>query len=98
MKDLLCEKILCKDIIKNPQFWLDMSKQIIPRHTVYYIIPKEEIDIIKLYKFLNGKTAETWLKNHCQRAANGYYRLQSNVLKELPIPDIDSLLIVPVNE
>lgn len=28
-----------------------------------------------------------WLTANCQRAANGYLRLQSHVLKRLPLPE-----------
>ncbi len=37
---ILRPKILCKDIGEKPQFWVDRSGQIVPRHSVYYIVPQ----------------------------------------------------------
>ena len=38
-----------------------------------------------LCEYLNGKEARDWLVENCQRAANGFIRTQSNVLKRLPV-------------
>ncbi len=40
-----------------------------------------------LCDYLNSTEIAHWLSEHCQRAANGFLRLQSNVLKAMPIPD-----------
>jgi hypothetical protein len=79
-------KLLCSDVAQTPQFLVDETGEILPRHSVYYIIPKEMVTIAKLQSYLNGPQARAWLETHCQRAANGYYRLQSTVLKDLPVP------------
>lgn len=86
LRDLLRPKILCKDIGAKPIFIIDRDGDIIPRHTIYYIVPKDGVDIDDLADYLNSDVAEQWLRNHCQRAANGFLRLQSHILKELPIP------------
>lgn len=86
MGEMKRKKILCKDIAPEPEFWLDEEGDIVPRHSVYYIVPKEEVDVRALLSYLNSERATRWLKAHCQRAANGFYRLQSSVLKELPVP------------
>ncbi len=57
-----------------------------PRHTVYYIVPKAGVDFEGLLAYLNSDAAITWLEANCQRAASGFYRLQSTVLKQLPVP------------
>lgn len=85
MIDILRPKILCKDIAKEPRFWLDAEGKIIPRHSVYYIVPKNPEILTELLDFLNSSRAKKWLTANCQRASNGFIRLQSNVLKKLPV-------------
>ena len=86
LEDILQPKILCQDIADEPKFWLDDSGEVVPRHTVYYLIPEDHIDIQELVSYLNGPNARMWLEANCQRASNGYYRLQSKVMKQLPVP------------
>ena len=86
MSQLLRPKILCKDIARHPAFWLDRSGTTLPRHSTYYIIPKNESMLEPLCEYLNGKQASDWLAQNCQRAVNGFIRTQSNVLKRLPVP------------
>jgi adenine-specific DNA-methyltransferase len=87
LSDILRPKILCKDITALPMFWTDRSGALVPRHSVYYIVPSEPDRISDLCDYLNSDNAAEWLNAHCQRAANGYLRLQSAILKKLPIPD-----------
>lgn len=87
MKDLLRPKILFKDIAKEPAFWADEEGVVVPRHNVYYLIPRDSSAIPDLLRYLNGDEAERWLRAHCQRAANNYMRLQSSWIKKLPIPE-----------
>lgn len=87
MRELLRPKILWKDIARNPMFWADMKGEIIPRHNVYYLTPRSPEVIPDLLKYLNSGDVKEWLRANCQRAANGYLRLQATVLKNLPIPD-----------
>lgn len=84
--DIRRPKILCKDISEKPKFWIDRSGTIVPLHSVYYIVPIRGEDLEPLCEWLNGPTAAAWLENHCQRAANGFLRLQSRVLREIPVP------------
>lgn len=87
MSDLLKPKILFKDIAKEPAFWVDAKGVIIPRHNVYYLIPKNSKIIPYLLEYLNGEEVKEWLRANCQRAANNYLRLQSRIVKKLPLPD-----------
>jgi len=87
MKDLLCSKILCKDIAARPYFWLDGDGLFIPRHSVYYIVPRHVSRIRDLLEYLRSDLARDWLAKNSQRAANNFIRLQSSALKELPIPE-----------
>lgn len=41
MADILQPKVLCKDITDEPEFWADRSGEVVPRHSVYYIVPEE---------------------------------------------------------
>jgi hypothetical protein len=73
------------DIAREPVFYVDVEGRIVPRHTVYYLVPKDANTVVELIKCLNSEEAKRWLKAHCQRAANGYLRFQAHILKELPI-------------
>ncbi len=86
MQDLLRPKIVFKDIAKEPTFWAERTGEIIPRHTVYYLVPEEGVSFDRLLDYLNGPAATKWMEAHCQRAANGFLRLQSRVLRKLPVP------------
>jgi adenine-specific DNA-methyltransferase len=94
LSEILRPKILCKDITAGPMFWIDRTGALVPRHSVYYIVPSEPDQISDLCDYLNSDYAAEWLNAHCQRAANGYLRLQSAILKKLPIPES---LMVPRN-
>lgn len=84
--DMLRPKLLCKDITAEPHFWADPEGTLIPCHSVYYLVPHDPGSLNQLRDYLNGPEAGAWLRAHCQRAANNFLRLQSAVLKRLPIP------------
>lgn len=86
MVDVLRPKLLCKDISATPFFVPDRAGNIIPRHSVYYVVPANPDCLDELAGYLNSAPAKQWLHNHCQRAANSFLRLQSHVLKRLPLP------------
>ncbi len=86
LQDLLRPKILCKDIGASPFFIADREGTLVPRHSVYYIVPRDASGLDDLAEYLNSAPAQEWLDNHCQRAAHGFIRLQSHVLKCLPVP------------
>jgi len=88
MHDILLPKILCKDIAAKPDFWVDKEGFIIPRHSVYYIVPKNADKLEELFEFLKSDFARVWLMKNSQRATNNFIRLQSHILKKLPIPDM----------
>lgn len=87
LQAMLRPKILCKDIGEMPHFWLDRSGDIVPRHSVYYIVPRDPSAMDVLMEYLRSPAAHEWLTQNCQRAAKGYLRLQSRVLQRLPLPD-----------
>ena len=86
LKELLRPKILCKDITPVVKFWADRTGLLVPRHSVYYVVPEDPMKIEEILAYLNSNTARAWLFANCQRAANGFLRLQSHVLKRLPVP------------
>ena len=86
LNEILQRKILCKDITEKPFFRIDDKGEIVPGHSVYYIVPKNPDHLPWLYEYLNSHEVRQWLEAHCQRAANGFIRLQSAVLKQIPIP------------
>lgn len=90
MPEILRPKILCKDITESPVFWLDASGEIVPRHTIYYIVPKQAELLLEIFDFLNGEHARSWIRRNAQRAANGFLRLQSTTLKRLPVPPAEA--------
>lgn len=87
LQDILQPKLLCKDITEEPYFWTDESGDVVPRHSVYYLIPEDDVGMSRLQEYLNGPMAKAWIEANCQRAANGFLRMQSTVLKQLPVPE-----------
>lgn len=87
LRDILRPKLLCKDVTPEPFFWIDRQGDIVPRHSVYYVVPQTPDLLDPLADFLNSAEVRSWLRSHCQRAANGFLRVQSSVLKKLPVPD-----------
>ncbi|MFC7166891.1 TaqI-like C-terminal specificity domain-containing protein [Halospeciosus flavus] len=53
---------------------------------MYYIIPKDHVELDELRAYLNSEQAQVWIEAHAQKAHNDYYRMQSKVLKQLPVP------------
>jgi len=86
MRDILQPKILCKDIGTRPYFWIDHDGNVVPRHSIYYIVPRAPDLLEPLREWLNGDAAQAWFEAHCHRAANGFLRLQTRTLARLPIP------------
>jgi SAM-dependent methyltransferase len=87
LHEILRPKILCKDIGESPHFWVDRSGQVVPRHSVYYIVPRDPAAIDVIASYLQSPSAHQWLVQNCQRASKGFLRLQSRVLQRLPLPD-----------
>jgi SAM-dependent methyltransferase len=83
---MLRPKLLCKDITETPFFIIDETGSIVPRHSVYYVVPVDPSDLRPLASYLNSAEAQDWMRSHCQRAAKGFLRMQSHTLKQLPIP------------
>jgi hypothetical protein len=87
LREIFRPKIVCKDIVETPQFWVDRPGQIVPRHSVYYLVPRNPVAIDVIADYLKSPSAHRWLAQNCQRASKGFLRLQSRVLQRLPLPD-----------
>jgi adenine-specific DNA-methyltransferase len=86
LSDIQRPKVVWKDISEGPAFWIDRLGTLIPRHSVYYLVPKDPAKLDEIAAYLASDQAKGWMRAHCQRAANGFLRLQSNILREMPIP------------
>jgi adenine-specific DNA-methyltransferase len=86
LPEILRPKLLCKDITRDSFFVIDEIGDVVPRHSVYYIVPKDPDLIYDLANYLNSPKVKSWLRSHCQRATHDFLRLQSHVLKRIPIP------------
>jgi adenine-specific DNA-methyltransferase len=87
LPDILQPKILFKDIAETPHFWVDWTGDVVPRHSVYYLVPPDGHALMVLLNYLESSSAHEWIRENCQRAAKGYLRLQSRVLQRMPLPD-----------
>jgi SAM-dependent methyltransferase len=87
LPEILRPKILCKDIGETPHFWVDRPGGIVPRHSVYYLVPRDAAAIDVILGYLRSPQAHQWLVQNCQRVSKGFLRLQSRVLQRLPLPD-----------
>ena len=86
LPEILRPKILCKDICERPHFVADYSGDIVPRHSVYYIVPHDPASIPAMLDYLRSDRALRWLQANAQRAAKGFLRMQSRTLQRLPVP------------
>ncbi|MGV8082664.1 MAG: Eco57I restriction-modification methylase domain-containing protein [Coriobacteriia bacterium] len=86
LRDMLRPKILFKDISAKPEFWVDWSGEVVPRHSVYYLVPQCAADLPLILDYLRSPEAGRWMEANCQRATKGYLRLQSRVLQRMPLP------------
>lgn len=86
MDDILQPEIVFRDIAKEPQFWPESKGDIVPKHSVYYAIPRDGVPMEDLLDYLNSPEVRMCMEASCQKAHNEYYRLQSRVLSDLPVP------------
>jgi len=86
LRELLQPKIVFRDIAKEPRFWPEERGDVVPKHSVYYAVPDDGVPMHELIEYLNSPEARMWMEANCQKAHNGFYRLQSRVLTDLPVP------------
>lgn len=82
-------KILCKRIGKREQwrFWFDAHGTVVPRHSVFYLVPRDGIDPMDLWRRLEASLTliATWIAEHAATAEGGYFSLQRSVLVLAPL-------------
>jgi adenine-specific DNA-methyltransferase len=61
LPEILRPKILCKDITRSSFFVIDETGALVPRHSVYYIVPKDPSRIYELANYLNSPRVRFWL-------------------------------------
>jgi len=93
LDEILQPKLLCKDITSEPRFWVDWRGTIVPRHSVYYIIPRFANELDDLATWLNSEPVRDRLRARCQRAQNGALRLQADALRCLPLREAPDGLV-----
>lgn len=86
MNEILKPKIVCKDVTNEPEFWAETDGNVIPRHSVYYIVPKDHVKLDKLLTYLNSDEAAKWIEANAQKAYTDHIRIQSEVIEDLPVP------------
>lgn len=87
MEEILQPKIVCKDVCKEPEFWPEPQGNVIPRHSVYYIVPEKHVELDSLLAYLNSAEATEWIEANAQKAYTDHYRIQSEVIEDLPVPE-----------
>jgi methylase of polypeptide subunit release factors len=82
-------KILCPDLAREPRFAFD-SGGLVPLHSAYYLVLREDdgLDPHELVAALNTDAIAKELKRRAPTAKSGYFRLQAQVLRDLPIPPL----------
>ncbi len=57
LRDILRPKILWRGITREPTFYADIKGKIVPRHTVYYMVPKDPNVISELLEYFDSSKA-----------------------------------------
>lgn len=86
LKMLLRPKILIRDFATDIEFWLDEAGEVIPRRTVYYIIPDETTDLHDLIEYLRTEDVRNWLEA-LSLGGNRGLRVSTRDLQNLPVPN-----------
>lgn len=87
--DFLRPKLLCKDNSKDLEFWVDREGVLLPRHSIYCIVPRDPSCLEDLAAYLNSEEARNWLRKYCKRDRENVdlIRFQNEILKLLPVPE-----------
>jgi hypothetical protein len=91
-KDLLQPKILTPHLCITPRFSVDLSGNLAPSRSPYFVVAKEfeplEPSFLKLFcAFLNSSVARWYIAKYAFRYGRGYARLEVSNLRDFPIPD-----------
>lgn len=78
-------KILTRDFATDVEFWIDESGEVLPRRTVYYLIPTAITDLHDLYEYLQTEAVSDWLEATTVGGDRGH-RIRTKDLQMLPVP------------
>lgn len=80
-------KIVVPDVASSNRFAVDPGKYL-PLHSVYYLIPKPDIDPHFLCAILNSRMAEFLIRLLAPVVKDGFSRYRQQFLAVLPVPDV----------
>jgi hypothetical protein len=84
-------KVVCPHLMLTPRFSLDSKGQFAVSHSPFIIArdTSEETILLRFFNaVLNSSVASWYLRAYAPKYAHGYNRVEANLLKNMPIPDI----------
>ncbi len=78
-------KILVPDVANSNRFVVDRG-QFLPLHSVYYLIPRDRMDLDYLCAILNSRVAEFLVKVFSPVIKDGFNRYRQQFLTNIPVP------------
>ncbi|MEO5727121.1 MAG: TaqI-like C-terminal specificity domain-containing protein [Byssovorax sp.] len=79
-------KILVPDVASSNRFAVDPGRYF-PLHSVYYLIPKNDIDPYYLTAIMNSRMAEFLIRLLSPVVKDGFSRYRQQFLATVPVPD-----------
>ncbi len=91
-------KIFTPDIYQRTAFLLDAEGEFHPDHSVYWMLAESTSKLRVLQKLLNSDFYDTLIKIRAKKQKNGYYRFQSQFIKDLPYPNLSDSEILEAED
>jgi hypothetical protein len=80
-------KVLVPDVAYGSRFAFDEGRYV-PLHSVYYIVPRDDIDPHYLTALLNSKPLEFLIRLRAPKVKDGFSRYRKQFLVALPVPGV----------
>jgi hypothetical protein len=90
-ESMLRPKIVCPHLMLTPRFALDSIGHFAVSRSPFSIArdSNEEATLLKFFSaVLNSSVSSWYLKTYAPKYAHGYNRVEANLLKSIPVPDI----------
>ena len=71
MEDPLQPRVVFRDIAKEPAFWPERDGDIVPKHSVCYLVPKDGVPFDDLLEDPNGRKCDCGWKRTARRPRTG---------------------------
>lgn len=87
-------KIVCPHLMLTPRFSVDSKGQFAVSRSPFAIARDSSEEAILLRFFnavLNSSVCSWYLKTYAPKYAHGYNRIEANLLKDIPVPDISGV-------